>query len=684
MAWTFGETWTPDEYDLRGIVGMDGNANWLLGVNREEFLDRDDQTLVPFLVVADEAFARVLTDMIALVRDTEPGLEDVLLIEVRAGDDDAFISEGEIYPLLANLAFFVAAVDFDGLKEFREAAKTIILSSPSPVFQGMKERLILPVPKFSVPPGGWPDDTVITGVMDDGIAFAHERFRDDPASTRIYGIWDQSLPFDPLNPGFGSAFLRKEDIDGQLGKDEDHIYRDTGLIDHRNRKHKAAAWRRAHGTHVLDVAAGFPMSDGRTNRPILAVNLPTAIIAQTLGRYLDWYLFVGGYLILRWARQIFDSGAPERRVVINASFGHHSGPHDGTSLFDQLFTVLAAIRPQEPFHLVVPAGNSHMSQCYAEVDMSDGPIEFDWMVLPNDMSASFFEAWLPVGGPGHQLVLKIVTPDGVGHTIQDIPGDVVVLRDQAGTAVGLAQSKRRFGRFTLRVDIQPTDRFSPTSRPVSPSGRWHLTFQPGEKSLEEPVHVWNQRDESLYGYPRRARQSYFIHRDFVRTDRLTREIREDTHSEQAALSDCPIKRRSMINAISTGVATFTAGGYIGNSCEVARYSAGGPKINAGAMDKAPDLLMTSEDSLALPGILAAGSRSGSVVWMNGTSVAAPQLARRVANLVAADVLVTQAVIQTQTETLDPCPSKPPNPLRGGWGRLERADPRRISRFGRLP
>lgn len=680
MAWKFGETWTPDEYDLRDIVGMDGNANWLLGVNREEFLEQDDQTLVPFLVVADLAFARVLTDMIALIRDGKPGLEEVVLVEIRAGEDDAFISQGEIYPLLANLAFFVAATTFDGLRAFRDADKSIILSSPSPVFQGMKERLILPVPKFAEPPGGWPDDTVITGVMDDGIAFAHDRFRDGPASTRIYGIWDQSLPFDPLNPSFGTAFLRKQDIDGQLGKNEDQIYRDTGLIDHRNRKHKAAAWRRAHGTHVLDLAAGFPMSDGRMDRPILAVNLPTVIVAQTLGRYLDWYLFIGGYLILRWARQIFDAGAPERRVVINASFGHHSGPHDGTSLFDQLFSVLATIRPQEPFHLVVPAGNSHLSQCYAEVDVRDGPVAFDWMVLPNDMSTSFFEAWLPFGGPGHQLVLKIITPDGVAHTIRDIPGDSVVLRDQNGTAVGLAQAKRRFGRFTLRVDIQPTDRFSPTFRPVAPSGRWNLRFEPGEKPLEEPVHVWNQRDDSLYGYPRRARQSYFLHPDFVRVDRMSREIREDDHPEQVLFSDCPIKRRSMVNAISTGVATFTAGGYIGNRCEVARYSAGGPKINAALTDKAPDLLMASEDSLALPGVLAAGSRSGSVVWMNGTSVAAPQLTRRVADLVAADLPVSQAVIKTQAETLDPCPSKPPNPHRGGWGRLARADPRRVSRF----
>ena len=66
-----------------------------------------------------------------------------------------------------------------------------------------------------------------------------------------------------------------------------------------------------------------------------------------------------------------------------------------------------------------------------------------------------------------------------------------------------------------------------------------------------------------------------------------------------------------------------------------RYTSAGPTSGSARSRPAPDLTAPSEDSIACHGILSAGTRSGSVVAMNGTSVAAPQFARWLADQIAA-------------------------------------------------
>ena len=73
--------------------------------------------------------------------------------------------------------------------------------------------------------------------------------------------------------------------------------------------------------------------------------------------------------------------------------------------------------------------------------------------------------------------------------------------------------------------------------------------------------------------------------------------------------------------------TVVIAGYRGSDKAMANYSSSGGEISAAGV---------SEDSVTCHGILAAGSRSGSTVAMNGTSVAAPQLTRRLAEHLAAN------------------------------------------------
>ena len=67
----------------------------------------------------------------------------------------------------------------------------------------------------------------------------------------------------------------------------------------------------------------------------------------------------------------------------------------------------------------------------------------------------------------------------------------------------------------------------------------------------------------------------------------------------------------------------------------ARYTAQGPvATGANRIARSPNLLAPSDDSIACAGVVAAGTCSGSRVPMRGTSAAAPQIARWIADQLA--------------------------------------------------
>jgi hypothetical protein len=80
----------------------------------------------------------------------------------------------------------------------------------------------------------------------------------------------------------------------------------------------------------------------------------------------------------------------------------------------------------------------------------------------------------------------------------------------------------------------------------------------------------------------------------------------------------------------------------------------------------------ADDSVALHGLLAAGTRTGSVVAMRGTSVAAPQITRRISELMTSALASDRAAVQAAAAAADPKAPGPGSPLREriGAGRIE--------------
>jgi hypothetical protein len=507
-----------------------------------------------------------------------------------------------------------------------------------------------------------PADPVVMAVIDDGIAFAHRRFRTPGLKSRVEYAWHQ----DGKSRGgdgrvcYGREFARLS-IDGRKGidqllsetavhgsADEDAFYRETGVVGFDTPGHKATGLRVAHGTHVLDLAAGADPSDNVTNRPIICVELPTSATADTSGasfapNVLDSVLF-----ILKRADELAGRYRLNHLpVVINLSYGFYASAHDGSHPLEKAFDELIESRFEKTgqrLEIVLPAGNGHLSQCHSVLGFEepDQCRNLTWRLVPEDRTSSFMEIWLPYSEnePDPECVqLEIVPPSGTASgflpckpgsgrrwlaSTGDDPAVCWISYDYFGPPVNR-------GRFHIAVAPTAFNFGRTSTQPMSPSGDWAIRLKNGKGGTGlapgQLLEAWIQRDDTPYGYLRQGRQSYFIDADDALFDEVSG--RPVEYDDPAAR----LRRYGMLNGIGTGKHTVVVGGTYGNELLAARYSAAGPnrKENDTWPRKGPDALAVSDDSLVHGGVLAAGSRSGAAVVQNGTSVAAPQVARWLAD-----------------------------------------------------
>jgi hypothetical protein len=491
--------------------------------------------------------------------------------------------------------------------------------------------------------GGHPDDTVAIGIVDDGLGFAHERFRDAPTSSRVYAIWLQEVE-QAIGQDGGVLFghrLRKRQIDKLLRecRSEDQIYRKAGVIDFRRNRYNPLASRASHGTHVLDLAAGYEHSDGQPSRPILGVQLPSVATIDTSGVTMGSYVLQAVRMLMVWADTIVRENGTPAPLVINFSYGILAGPKDGTQHLEHALARLIEFRNRKTrTALVLPAGNSYRVRTTAKVVLKGGESrELDWAALPDAAAPNFIEMWFDDVDPDCSwapVEITLSAPDGsYAEPIRLKQGVVWLLmvggRPIAGLCYDIECNTKR-GRIFLAVG--PSVR-NEKNWPIAPCGRWTVSID-NKIDGEITAHWYVQRDDTPFGYPRRGRQSYLDHDKAYARDWRTGDYRlyED--------DNCPLTYKDTLSAIATarcaatvvGAAEATDEFYETNhDCPPADYASSGPTISR----HEPDCSAIADDGDALWGVLAAGTLSGSTVPMRGSSVAAPQIVRELADELAA-------------------------------------------------
>jgi hypothetical protein len=169
----------------------------------------------------------------------------------------------------------------------------------------------------------------VAAVIDDGIGFLNARFRSDPRLTAVMrAVWLQASNALVAGDIVCGQVLTGPEIDAHLatGAAEAEVYAQVNRALYPVMDGALTNRRVAHGTHVLDLAAGAsPIGrDPLREVPILAVQLPPQSVRETAGRRLETYLVQGlRWLLAEVLRQAQGTDVPP--LVVNISLGSLAG-----------------------------------------------------------------------------------------------------------------------------------------------------------------------------------------------------------------------------------------------------------------------------------------------------------------------------------------------------------------------
>lgn len=483
------------------------------------------------------------------------------------------------------------------------------------------------------------DLVVFLGVMDDGLAFSHERFRSvgNPSTTRIDYFWNQDdAAGTPPGLHYGRE-LQKSDINDLLARctqgrlvDEDAVYRQADYIGVRKR------W--AHGTEVMDLAGGvrpnqlhaaFMQQQGEDKRALEKVRLigvqfrtPGRTVRDTSGLWFAVHALDAMRYILRRADDL--ANGAKYCVVLNLSYGYMAGPHDGSSIIESAIDEL--INLHHDLNVVVPAGNSNVLRCHANFDLeSNSSQDITWRVLPDCATPGFLEIWLPRDADASKVKIQVSPPTGDKSPVIGVKNIYVWQCGSSVLCTAVYLDRVATGRNKMiLIALAPTLTRQP-SRDTTPAGNWSVTVSnTADQGDALTIHAWVQRNETVYGYPTRGRQSRFDdpeYKRFIGGAHVRDFDQGNTNSW--------IRRSGTLSSIATGSNTVVVGAYRYTDGTAAVYSSTGTSLRDTAR-RGPDATAISEDSPGCAGVLGASTRSGCLVAMTGTSAAAPQVARHLA------------------------------------------------------
>lgn len=459
-----------------------------------------------------------------------------------------------------------------------------------------------------------PSTRCVIGIIDVGCAFANRKFRiwaagEPTLRTRIAALWDQgevgatkSLSWAvPQSFAYG-AEVRGEDLDKLMARhelagviDERACYRESG--------HAPLARHATHGTHIMDLAAGYPspLHWAKSLRPrqppaeadIIFVSLPRTVRGASVGGLLRAQVLDAlRYIVSR-------SPDDAEKIVVNLSYGAYAGGHDGGSIIEKAIDQLISDQ-RGRLSVVVAAGNAGNRQLHAVAKVeAKASATFRWNVLPGDPTDSFVELWF--GGADEDVVIR-VTPPGVQHAPENgwvCPGSVGAwTRDgevvsMLGIPLRACQGKRRMALLAARPSR------GSAGGPSAPYGAWAIEVRNLSKSVVD-VDAWCERDDPAFGSVLWPRQSYF-----------------------SATGSTRIDDRNTLSSLAHGSKTKVVRGRLpkGRAALEKRHSVTSEGDSRDGRREV-DVVAPTDESAARPGVAGAAVISGQSIRLGGTSVAA--------------------------------------------------------------
>jgi Subtilase family len=452
------------------------------------------------------------------------------------------------------------------------------------------------------------ENNLVIGIIDDFVGFAHNTFAatsgTSKTGSRVERVWSQSLK----SPS--TKYWKKSKASNSYGFEFD--FSQIQSIKDLRLAYPAALPNMTHGSHVASVGAGNKSyknpsaaanfhEDAAASASIIAVHLPQSTLEDSSGGAMNAQLLDGIHYILA-------NSSEDARVVINASYSTHAGAHDGTSILEVAMDELISLS-DEKLAIVLPVGNHYEARGHARFDLTTTPKnkklsqEMLWQVLPDCSSSSFMEIWLP-SEQASFLEIQLTDPNGNSIEQAGVGQNWVFGNDlkspQCSIIFPELPGSSTKGVMALLV-ISPTQQDA-SNIGVALHGLWTVTVKLSNKAekikdLTIPVDAWIERNDTIKRAHRQRGQSYFVDKAY----------------------------EGSRNTIAGGNKTIIVGGYQSQNMIAAAYSA-----------CSPDVAAISDENKSLRGVRGAGAYGLSVVRMNGTSVAAPMVARCIANFLVAN------------------------------------------------
>jgi len=520
---------------------------------------------------------------------------------------------------------------------------------------------------------------VIVGVIDDAIQIAHPRFQDAHGRSRVDAAWIQDATYvagTGPEPGPKSALwrqfgrvLRRGEITHAIstyGNDQMGLMQTLGLVANAADAYRPSPLRFAssHGTHVADLAAGYAPKENAIHRRIMAVQLPVYVTQDVSGASLPASVIAASGFIFAQAAALSRAAGVPVPVVLNFSYGTAGGLRDGTDIIERAMRAQAEayrnalaseLGVAPPTVTVLPAGNGNVSRGHARSESATGSkatLDTKFRLQPDDRSPSFAEYW--VSKDTSHVAVTVTTPTGVSQVFQiDLPGApadpgaVTLANDYVLAGAGAALDPTTIvGRLSVDCPAcYPDEGGLPSARtwrillslgptaaliqgqPTIPAGLWRVSCVASGDPAGR-IMAWLQRDTESLGFGLRGRQSYFEDKAYDAT--LWDKMGDIAVADQ---TDSFVTRNGTVSGIAshpeaapTGVQMVNVGSQ--------RWDIAGPWIHSAAgyaPHNTPLILAPSETSRLLSGVLAAGNNAESKVAQGGTSNAAPQVARLLAD-----------------------------------------------------